>query len=199
VFTDYARLLEALSPLRESESPLIVAVGGHGGSGKSTTAARLAADLGGVVVGTDGLYAADAGSRSTLCQLHDWDAILDLLRRLRTADRLTYRMRTYSGQERVRDEPLPPVVVVEGIRLIRPEVLALVDVSVWLDCPVDEAGERAKQRNRLQGDEQSEIDLWDTKWIPEGRLYEKMINPAGLVDHVLCTSTPRSRPGGMSF
>lgn len=29
------------------------------------------------------------------------------------------------------------------------------------------AGIQAKARNVLQGDDQRELDLWDSKWIPE--------------------------------
>lgn len=44
------------------------------------------------------------------------------------------------------------------------------------------AGARAKSRNVLQGDDQSELDLWDSKWIPEGHQYAAEVGPACLAD-----------------
>lgn len=190
---DYSGLLSALAAKaadarRRGHSPFVIAISGHGGSGKSTLAARLAAELDGTVVGTDGMYARDAGPASGLWALHDWPAIIDLLRGLRTAQRLTYRKRWYTGEEFDVDEPLPAVVILEGIRVIRPDVLALVDAAVWLECPPAEAGERAKARNRLQGDDEAEIALWDTKWVPEGHAYESAVGPAALADFTINTS-----------
>ena len=47
------------------------------------------------------------------------------------------------------------------------------------------AGARAKARNLLQGDDQDELDLWDTKWIPEGHAYAAEVDPARSADLVL--------------
>ena len=108
----------------------VIGISGHGGAGKSTLAARLMSDLGGTpeqVIGTDTLYAVGAGPCSGLFDLHDWPALFELLHRLRTTKdpkRLSYSARAYSGAERAHDVPMPPVVIVEGIRLLRPETMA---------------------------------------------------------------------------
>lgn len=84
-------------------------------------------DLGGIpeqVIRTDRFYALDAGPESGMFDLHDWAALLDLLHGLRSApapSRLAYLGRTYEGVERVADVPMPPVILCEGIRLLRPE------------------------------------------------------------------------------
>lgn len=49
----------------------------------------------------------------------------------------------------------------------------------------DEAGARAKARNVLQGDDRTDLDLWDTKWIPEGHAYEQAERPRERADVVL--------------
>ncbi|MBW9110334.1 hypothetical protein [Microbacterium ureisolvens] len=176
--------------IAEIDRPIIVAIGGHGGAGKSTLSLRLADDLGvspRQVVPTDRLYAAVDTRRAALFELQDWPAILDLLRRVRTGaeSRLRYRARDYDGREALVDEPMPAALIVEGIRILRPETLPLIDLPVWIDLGPQLAGERAKTRNRGQGDSAAEIALWDTKWIPEGVEYEQQVGPQRLAHIVL--------------
>lgn len=154
------------------ERALVVAICGHGGADKTTLALDLATELGlapDQVVRTDSFYAAADTRRAGLFELHDWPVLLVLLARVRVEPaptRLTYPTRNYDGDEGVVDVPMPAVVVIEGIRLIRPDAMPLLDLAVWIDLDPEPAGERAKARNRLQGDSLSELDLWDSTWIP---------------------------------
>lgn len=169
--------------------PPIVAIAGHGGAGKSTLAGRLAADLGvgdDQVVGTDGLYAKTDPERAAMWDLHDWPVLIDLLTNARGAPaRLAYGYRWYDGTEGDRDLPMPKVVIVEGIRVIRPEMMPLYDLAVWIEMEPAAAAERAKARNLAQGDSTAELELWDTKWVPEGVEYQRLVRPEELADVVI--------------
>lgn len=189
--TAYDDLRIRITHLVESlERAPVVGISGHGGAGKSTLATRLMSDLGGQpeqVVRMDRFYAVDAGPGSGLFGLHDWPALLDLLNRLRATPnppRLVYPVRTYNGAQRTCDEPMPPVVIVEGIRLLRPETMPLLDLAVWIDLSPESAGRRAVERNRSQGDGSAELALWHTKWIPEAHAYAQSTNPDCLA-HVI--------------
>lgn len=194
--TDYGDLLRRTRELiARLDRPPVVAIGGHGGSGKSTLALRLAADLGmrpSQIVPTDRLYAAVDTRRAGIFELQDWRAILDLLGRVRIGgeSRLRYRARGYDGHEELTDERMPVALIIEGIRILRPETMPLIDLAVWIDLDPQLAGERAKARNREQGDDEAEITLWDIKWVPEGREYETLVRPQQLADIVL-------RPAGV--
>lgn len=190
--TSYAGLLDRIRDLvDELDRPPVVAIAGHGGAGKTTLGQHLARDLGFTpeqVVKTDALYAAVDTRRATLWELQDWPAVLDLLARVRsepTRERLVYRKRGYDGEESDVDLPMPPAVVLEGIRVIRPETMPLLDLAVWIDMTPEDAAVRAKARNLRLGASRDELDLWDTKWVPESREYQALVRPEELADVVI--------------
>ena len=169
----------------------VVGISGHGGAGKSTLAERLAADLGlveGQVVSTDAFHATTCGPEAGMWEQLDWpllDAVVRGARATPPPERLRYDYRWWSGESGVEDHPMPPVLIVEGIRLLRDRTQSWWDLAVWIDMDADEAGARAKARNVLQGDDRAELDLWDTKWIPEGHRYERQERPRERADLVL--------------
>lgn len=169
----------------------VVGISGHGGAGKSTLADRLAADLDlepGQVVATDAFYAAACGPDAGMWEQYDWallEAFVRDARAMPRPERLRYHYRWWSGQTGVEDHPMPAVLIVEGIRLLSDRTRDWFDLTVWIDMEADTAGQRAKARNVLQGDDQAELDLWDTKWIPEGHDYERTERPRERADLVV--------------
>ncbi|WP_224279851.1 hypothetical protein [Nocardioides lacusdianchii] len=169
----------------------VIGISGHGGSGKSTLSERIAADLeltADQVVPTDCFYATSCGPDAGMWEQHDWsmlEALVKDVRRIPAPDRLRYEYRWWSGETGVEEQPMPPVLIIEGIRLFQERTRDWFDLAVWIDMNPLAAGARARARNVLQGDDQSELDLWNTKWIPEGHQYEAEVDPARLADLVL--------------
>lgn len=193
----YDDLLARVRALAEtSEAVPVVGISGHGGAGKSTLAARLGADLRlheDQVVPTDCFYAPTCGPDAGLWEQHDWPAIEALVsraRRLPRPERLRFDYRWWTGQTGVEDHPMPQVLVVEGIRLLADRTRDWFDLAVWIDLDPDTAGARAKARNLAQGDDRAELDLWDTKWIPEGHAYARLEHPETRADLLLRAEGP---------
>ena len=177
--------------LASSETIPVIGISGHGGAGKSTLAARLGADLGvevDQVVGTDAFHATTCGPDAGMWEQHDWprlEAVVAGARRRPAPDRLRFDYRWWTGETGTEDHPMPPVLIVEGIRLLHDRTRDWFDLAVWIEHGPDAAGARAKARNVLQGDDRAELDLWDTKWIPEGHDYEHAERPRERADLVL--------------
>ena len=184
MYKDLARIIE--KHLAE-QAVVVVAISGHGGSGKSTLAERLAHQFGiaeDQIVRLDGLHAKGYLEAKDILELHDWATIMDILSHAHSRKRLSYVKRDEKERESVVDVPRPRVVIFEGIRLLRPEILPYVDVSVWIDCPIDVATARAKERNRQQGDSEAEIALWDTKWVTESERYFEQVSPREIASFI---------------
>ena len=187
-YDDLLRRTRALVDATEDRVP-VVGISGHGGAGKSTLALRLAADLGiteDQVVATDAFYARTCGPEAGMWEQCDWALLERVVRRAREgAERLRYDYRWWSGETGVEDHPMPAVLVVEGIRLFHDGTSEWFDLSAWIEMDVEEAGARAVARNVLQGDDEAELALWDTKGIPEGRDYEQLARPQERADLVI--------------
>lgn len=182
----FARLVEAVEQALVDTEPAVVAVSGFGGSGKSTLADRVAAAFEidrGLVLRTDSLYSTTPHGRG-LFDITDWTLLGRLLLDARHSERLTYVGRTYFGYPVVVDDVMPRVVIVEGLRLYRPEVMSAFDVAVWIDCPLERATQRAKARNRLQGESDYELGLWDSLWAPLDAEYFSRYRPDCLATFV---------------
>ncbi|MBE8475172.1 uridine kinase family protein [Streptomyces justiciae] len=156
-------LVSRLRRLPPSCGPVrLVAVDGHAGSGKSTFAGQLAAELG----GAPALHLDDIASHE---ELFDWtgrllEQVIEPLRRGETA-----RYAPYDWHARrfgpVRDLPPAPVILVEGVgagrRALRPHLAQL----LWMELPREESWTRGRSRD---GAEQREF--WEG-WVRAERAH----------------------------
>ena len=166
----------------ENNQHVVVAISGFGGSGKSYLADALA-DLFKIkrnqVIRIDCLYSTNPDGPGVLDQV-DWENLESILKNIRSGDRLCYQGRGYRGEDLHFDEELPNIVIVEGIRLLQPRFAPYFDISIWIDCPQEFAIQRAKVRDRGQGESEEEVARWDTHWGPLDKTYFEEYRPDSL-------------------
>lgn len=175
----FVDLLAHVEAIAKKKATIVVAISGFGGAGKSHLADKLRKHFGineNQVIRIDHLYGSNPNGPGIFDQ-SDWGLLGQILKDVQAGKRLCYEGKGYKGEAILCNEELPNVIIVEGIRLLQPNLMSYFDISVWIDCPQDVALERAKARDRAQGEDEQTIALWDTDWGPKDALYFDTYRP----------------------
>lgn len=163
------------------ERPLLLAVDGRSGVGKSTLAQRLAGALGAALIEGDDFYAgglelrADTpASRAAACI--DWTRQSSVLEALRNGHEAVWRAFDWESFDgRLVDSAtrlLPaPIVILEGVYSARPELARLIDLSILLRIPETDRIERLVAR-------EGSIGPWERQWHEAEEYYFDEVMPA---------------------
>ena len=184
---DVARRVNALSKPR-----VIVGISGFGGAGKSTLADALKPLVEPAeVVRVDDFLTGRAEERSTNWSCVDRDRLRAQALEPFTSG-LPARYQVYDWQA---DAPAQWIdigdvnrLIVEGIGLFHPDLIPLLDVMVWADCPAEVALERARHRDRLQGQDDHNDEMWLTVWAPNDADFFETFKPRDAAHFVIATS-----------
>lgn len=168
--------------------PVVLAVDGRSGSGKSTTAARLAAAVpGAVIVHTDDVAWWES--------FFDWDGLLaaGVLLPARRGDAVRFRPPAWDRRGRDGAIEVPagtPLVVVEGVGASRRSLTTLVDVSVWVQADRDEARRRGIERD---GGTPEAVAFWD-EWMAQEEPFLAVDRPWERATAILCGTAEQLTP-----
>ncbi|MEO1245463.1 MAG: hypothetical protein AAFX56_07210 [Pseudomonadota bacterium] len=185
--------------LVESDTPLIVALDGRSGAGKSTTAQGAAALLNAGegekpradVIEGDQFYGGGSAELweqlslpERLDRVMDWRRQLDVLRALREEGWARWRCFDWDSTEWQDDEPplcavyryscAAPLILLDGVYSGRPELADAIDLRVLLKPDED------KRRKRLREREGEDYDPdWERRWSEvEEYYFRHVVNDA---------------------
>lgn len=163
------RLVEVVRGLREAAPgvtgrPLLVAVDGRGGAGKSTLVERLRRIVpASAVVHTDDVAWNQA--------YFDWGDLLvkNVLEPLHRGDAVEFRPRAWVEHERsgaIRVPAGADVVWVEGTGIIRAELAPWIDASIWVQGDLDEQERRLVARDGDSDAQRRHVAAWLAEEVP---------------------------------
>ena len=157
------QLLERIARL---EPPNIIAVSGFGGAGKSSFASMLGSKIVAPVVGIDSFITDRTMSRYARWEIMDFDRLEREVLCPFTEGRLVRYGHFDWGRNAIGEyRELPPTerMIVEGVGLLRPNLLKYFSLSIWVDCPIHEAIKRGKRRDREEY-KNPQDEAWDGIW-----------------------------------
>jgi uridine kinase len=192
---DVVAVAARLRALHRGGGTVLVGIDGLGGSGKSCLAAALAAEMlrtGAAAVSVvhgDDFYlpsaerpAGDADAKPIGGDV-DWRRLrAEVLEPLRAGRGARYRAYDWNRDALGAWHAVRPggVALVEGVYALRPELRALYDVRIWVECP------RAIRLARgLARDGEAARARWEEDWMPAEDRYVAACRPAASVDHVV--------------
>jgi uridine kinase len=170
--------------------PVVVGIDGQGGSGKSTLAAEwVTRTRRGVIVEGDDFYRDMPGSERAALdatggyeRYFDWERLrAQVLTPARAGDDVLRYQRYDWGSGRLGrwvEMPMPDVVVVEGVYTLRPQLLGLLDVKIYVRTGEDTRMDRQVARGENSSD-------WITRWVAAEDFYVAVCQPWRYADLVI--------------
>jgi len=186
------RLLEHVRQLAiPKDRPLVVAISGFGGSGKTTLASLLQTQLRDAAVVTIDSFSNHEWRRNA-----DWDnfdrtrfAREILVPAHKNVFPLRYAHVPWPGHVEIPqvEVPRPAVLIVEGCSLFHPGLLPYYDLKIWVDCPLEVATKRGMWRDRHVHKNEQDY-YWQNIWMPNERDFSVKYRPDQIADWTIQTS-----------
>jgi uridine kinase len=177
------------------DPPILVAVSGYGGSGKTTLAKRLEGHYPNATLVQLDNFLTNHGEGEGINGGYDWQRFVDVVGDAKQGKALHYQWYDWHTDALAGfiDEPARPLVIIEGVRLLQPSVTDHVDLGVWIDCPLDEAMQRGIERDRRNKDwDEALIDehirKWHEVWAPKDRAFEESFAPRKIANLLYAAS-----------
>jgi uridine kinase len=184
-------ILTAIQKLKQpKDRPLLIAISGFGGSGKTTLANELKAQL-------EGAQNVSIDSFST----HEWhrNADWDNFDRERFTREVLAPAHKDKFPLQFIHEPWPGnseesitipetgYLIVEGCSIFHPDLLSYYDLKIWADCPLEQATKRAMWRDRYVHKDEKDYN-WLNIWMPNERDFLEKYHPDKVADITLNTN-----------
>jgi uridine kinase len=178
--TPLADIVERISSAQSRASLVFVGIGGHGASGKSTLARRVAEEIADAqIVATDAFW---NGSQFDLDRLR-----VDVVDVLLADEVAHYDEWDWASKQLRPGRSVAPtgVVIIEGVCALHQMFRNDLAVRVWIDAPHEVRLTRGVER-----DGEASRDTWVNVWMPNERAYVDHDDPIGCAQLIVDGTQP---------
>ena len=192
---DYPEAHDAVRRIRalaRERCPLVVAIDGRSGTGKSTLAGWMAAQLDATVIEQDDFYAGGAfdvwqrlTARQKADRVIDWRRVRrEALAPLRAGMSASWRPFDWERLEGLAPAPVTvqpaPIIILEGAYSSRPELADLIDLSILVTLP-----DHVRRARLLQREGEDAMSEWHAIWDEAENDYFGRVRPPEAFDLII--------------
>lgn len=155
-------IAEKIRHIETQNKPLIIAIDGFGGAGKSTLAKELQTELeSATIVAVDDFYLFGVKSDADKSNFDRARLTEQVLKPLRQGGQASYQKSVSIDipLSEYFDVPQVDYVILEGVSSLHPDIAQYVDYKIWLDISADDAKKRMMNRDKAQGQDHGE-EFW---------------------------------------
>ncbi len=186
----FEEIVDKVNELMIQKHPAIIAISGFGGSGKTTLANRIHDRIKDSALLQLDNFLVNRGEGSGWQGGYDWKRFEQVLMDVEAGKDLQYQWYNWDKNETKEwvHQPLPSLVIVEGVRLFYPELMKHFDLSIWMDVSLDAATEQGKARDAANKSSDSAENVaahlakWDEVWIPKEQEFATLFHPIEVAD-----------------
>lgn len=177
-----------LEKIAVAAKPLIVAVSGVGGAGKSTFAEALSQKTGAQVVSVDSFMTDRTVPEYKNWEIMDYERLTKevILPFLNKNPEITYGHFDWGKNDstEIKSIPVSDILIIEGVGLFRPELNQYFGLKIWIEVDLEEALNRGKKRDR-EVHQNPQDENWDGVWKKNDEEYVKTFNPQSSADEIV--------------
>jgi uridine kinase len=166
--------------------PILIGISGFGGSGKSTFARALGEKLKAPVVGVDSFAKHDIHKNYEFWEIIDYNRLnTEVLQPFLSNNQvIKYSNQDWKQSDTENEIQHNGILIIEGIGLFRPELMKHFSLTIWIDCPIEEATLRGKRRNKEQHNTNHD-EYWDGIWQKNDLQCFESFSPKQNVDFIV--------------
>lgn len=179
--------------MKKKNRPILVALDGRSGTGKSTMAKMIATQLGGVEIVSDDFWiggsdqewdARSPGQRADLAI--NWRRLRnEVLVPLLANKHAAWHPYDWKGKRELASHYIEkdpsPLIVLDGAYSTRPELVDIIDLAILVEVPSDVV----RRKRLIDREGETYMENWHRRWDPAEDFYFSKIRPRESFDIVL--------------
>lgn len=187
--TAVSEISDRVRVLSRLKQCILIGIDGCGGSGKSTLAAELSESLEEApIIHMDDFYKPSQERKKVTSKISigwqfDWQRLeTDVLQSFTTRGYAQYQRYDWKRHCLAESRTIQPyaTIIIEGIYVLRPELLSYYDIRLWMECSKEIRLQRGIERDGEQARSQ-----WEGDWMKEEEKYILACNPHLLAERII--------------